>query len=213
MFAHSKSLLSFLVFFLMVFLLWTSCSKKSTEPEQSQEESTTIADFPNHAGDYWIYAVVDSFSETNVQMDTVKVSVEDSIMMANNEKAMVWVYTYRSRVDTQYVLVHADTVFFLTEPNRIYLNTFFIFPLTVGNRWGRPIDSLQVVEQKTVTTPAGIFPDCFRIHRHSEQPNHLFDGDIWFANGKGMVRLDYMVMEFGPPVYSTWELLSYHVKE
>lgn len=63
-------------------------------------------------------------------------------------------------------------------------------PLIVGVTWEGNHASMEVVDKGTVTTPAGVFRDCYQIDaRITDDSGHSDHYSIWLAEGVGPVKI------------------------
>jgi hypothetical protein len=143
--------------------------------------------------------------------------ITGTTVLPNGETAAIWVYADSTDVDTNYVYVVGDTVR-ATGGNPYVLNSrlrdrLLVTPFVVGNSWRGQYfsDTVQVVGQGFVSTPAGQFADAFLVARSWGALNDYGSHQSWFAPGVGLVKK--LRQESGWWFYGTetWELVSYDV--
>ena len=159
-----------------------SCSDHGTTPDCR----STLTDFPNAAGTEWIYATYDSVSGLN---DTLRVTVLGAVALPNGLTATAWEYSSSSVIDTHYVRVSGDTVRIQPDPESTWKTTTYVFPLTEGSSWGGAFasDTSWVVEQGSISVPAGTFEQASHIHERWGALNDYGTVDSWLAPGVGLV--------------------------
>ena len=62
-------------------------------------------------------------------------------------------------------------------------------PIKVGTTWQGSQGEAEVVTQETVSTPAGIFQNCFHINVSFVDDNDSYSISIWLAKNVGPVKL------------------------
>lgn len=191
---------------LIIPLLFSAC-ENSTENNPPPD---TITTFPNKAGDQWIYAVYDSLSGS---VDTMTVKIVKTIT-ANGKELSVWARNSNSYNDTLYVNIEGNTVYFYTDPYPNNVDKKIEFPLEVGNYWKNPdqiSDSSIVKAVESVTVPADIFPEAYRIERTWGGFNVYGYSETWLSDNVGIVKMYQRILGFDN-IKQTWELLSYSVQ-
>ena len=63
-------------------------------------------------------------------------------------------------------------------------------PIKVGTTWQGQQGEAEVVKQETVSTPAGIFQDCFRINVRVVDDEHYYS--VWLAKDTGPVKIAWI---------------------
>ena len=82
-------------------------------------------------------------------------------------------------------------------------------PIKVGTTWQGREGEARVVTQETVNTPAGIFPNCFRIDVNVVNDDNYYS--IWLARNVGPVKLAVIDISHGD-IESTIILESYNTR-
>ena len=193
---------------LIISVLSFSCSEKIIEPD----DNVGLENFPNQIGTYWLYAVTDSSDVNNVNVDTLEVTIVNSIEINSGENATVWVYEHCGSVDTQYVSIKNDTILFYYQSVTPFITKSFIFPFEVGNGWGNSNDTTTVIEQTSITTPAGEFANSYKITRQVIGFNYSLSSDTWFVNKIGIVAIEKHGINLGLFTDSRRELLDYDIR-
>ncbi len=193
-----------------------SCSDSSTNPQP--EPNTAV--FPNTIGDTWVYAVYDSLNSTE---DTLTVKVSSIVTALNSRNLMVWIYRANSgmnsnytinNLDTAYVYSGNDTVYFYNNNAGSQFESKMVFPLQVGLQWGNAatgiVDTSQVVDQNSITVPAGTFQKTYHILRTKNGLNDYMTVNLWFTERVGIIKLFVTERGFAFRTF-TWDLINYSV--
>src|SRR5574341_2243995 len=181
-------------------LFLVSISSKLCE-SANKSSKISIKDFPMTVGSQWTYVRTDSLAyylgrrepSFTVRMETVTVHITRTDKTKKKEIISEWVLTFRSKVDTQYVVIHKDTLRMLTtmDPIERYVEFEFVFPLKVGKSWNGPYpylsDSSKVVQLEPVEVPAGRFTAAYLINRQIWSPNSLGHRKYWIVPKVGIV--------------------------
>ncbi len=120
--------------FALSLLALAACEDKSVDPVPP---ALTLAAFPHSIGDSWTYAVRDSSFENPVILDTVVVTIIDSVAFDCGQQdctgtyEQIWQLEYTNKLDTMTVLYQHDSLY-LKYP-RVWLSLFF--PLTLNKAW------------------------------------------------------------------------------
>ncbi len=120
---------------------------------------------PIAIGALWTYETHDNLAES---VDTVKVSVVDTVTTGDGSSFSIWEYRRRDEILTRYVSVAGDTLVIRRDTLNQQPCEFLVFPLAVGRRWASPcghLDSSCVTESGRVSVPAGEFDGGARIDR------------------------------------------------
>ncbi len=187
-------------------VLLTACTKHTTAPAGAG----TL--FPNSLGSQWTYLHTDSL--TGMQ-DTVRKQVGIPTVFQNGIVANTWTVLSKSGIDTFYVYVHSDTVDEYAS-NQV-LDTRYLLPLSVGNGWRtgsgtRPRDSIYVVQVDSISTPAAIFVNAYRLHRQWGGFNVYGSSSIWLVPyvGEAEVATRTTGFSYGN---DSWVLLSFSITQ
>ena len=182
----------------------------------SPPEPEVVPDFPNGVGNQWVYAHYDSLTE---EEDTVRVSITRLKTLDNGEPAKVWRCVFDGgRVDTHYVSQVGDTIKMYwgdsTEPSGAGIMTL-LFPMDSGKVWtnGSDIyDSTTIVDQISLSVPAGWFPTAYHLERERSVPGYVQRSTLQYIPeiGIGWMYLYGSPVMPGPPeVNETWVLVDY----
>jgi len=193
---------------LVFLLLFNSACKQITE---TTIESTF--DFPLSVGSTWTYATYDSVS---LARDTVEVTIIGTTPLSNGAPATLWKYKYISRAETLVVARSSDTVVFSSYTHA----PVFVFPLKVGNAWGRQyVDTFTVTSQRLISLPsqlgAIIAYTAFIVDQQSLLPNDFSHFQYWVVPKIGIVRqfqAKFITLEL-TRTNTSWILLSYSISE
>lgn len=84
----------------------------------------------------------------------------------------------------------------------------------LGNSWSVGIDTTEVLNQGSISVPAGTFTNVFQVsHRRGVVTNSWINDTIYFKEQIGLVKLSQMEYDLGPLMGNgIWELVSYHVQ-
>ena len=88
--------------------------------------------------------------------------------------------SYLSRTANNFILFH-QTI------NDLQGELIYSPPIKVGTTWQGREGEARVATQETVNTPAGIFPNCFRIDVNVVDDKNYYS--IWLAKNVGPVKL------------------------
>ena len=200
--------LIYLSLVLLIPLLLISCRKKSTVTRS--HENQVLEYFPNSIGSRFIYFYFDSLS---MHSDTVTVSIVDTITYDNIKQLTVWEYIYSSKIDTRYVYSSGDTVKIYNDLENWWINTTYLFPLEIGKGWrgGFINDTSTVVDQVSITVPAGEFANTFLIEETWGALNEYGYILTWFVPEVGIVKKLNWQRGWSSWARETWELIGYHI--
>ena len=181
-----------------------SCRHSSISPGE-----TVISDFPDNVGNNWVYSFYDSLSNKS---DILTITIVGQTI---DKSASIWQFKYSDRIDTQYVTISQDTVFFspvVSSPWSSY-NTKIPFPLMIGNKWrGNYLnDSSYVAEKNPVSVPAGSFANAYKIVEGWGGFNDYGSIISWFVPKVGIVRRYHTGASFGL-ANDTFTLVSYNIR-
>jgi hypothetical protein len=170
-----------------------------------------IEQFPITIGSEWVYET--HYSHWDV-CDTIHVKIAGTTNVPDGRDALIWEYRCENLVDTQYVIVAENRL--EVYPNRFFICTnelYYEFPLAVGRNWGvETFDPLpDVIGRGRITVPAGTFESGFHHVYGGGGYNYYWLADDWLVPGVGFVSHSRGVIDLGPPVTTTWKLLSYQI--
>jgi hypothetical protein len=186
--------------------------------------TTQPAVFPNTIGSQWKYAIngvtKSIFGDTiGVIIDTLDISVADSVRFSDGQPAMVWHYHYLHKEEIHYIVTIGDTVLFTTSSGTAppsYYDTVFSFPLYEGKTWTTEYGhgDFSVHSQANIVVPVDTFTSGYMIREDYAEPNYMEISNRWFVPHVGIVRYDFEshCTVCSNPVYYSWKLLSYTVK-
>lgn len=150
--------------------------------------------FPNSIGARWVYDVHDSLSPSSYEASA---TIIDTLGSPDPIRRTVWVFQnlfdHNNEYDTFYVGIYGDTARFVNvlHGEEGYSDDIYLIPLTMNLEWERVRFGYcyaRVVDQDTVSTPAGIFPGSFAIEYPYCIPNQYGSEHRWFVPHVGMVR-------------------------
>jgi len=110
--------------------------------------------------------------------------------------------SYLSRTANNFILFH-QTI------NDLQGELIYSPPIKVGTTWQGREGEARVVTQETVNTPAGIFPNCFRIDVNVVDDNNYYS--IWLAKNVGPVKLAVIDISHGD-IEDTFVLEAFNTK-
>jgi hypothetical protein len=166
----------------------------------------------------WSYQVYDSLTQ---EMDTVLVSVVDTISFNPSEPRTIWKSRSNATGDVteNYVGVKGDTLSILSDTLGDVDIELFVYPFELGAEWegGSGFhDTARVTQVGAVSTPAGVFTNATRIERTWNQD---FEGGgdfsvTWIVPNVGIVfRHFHSQYSDGSTIHVTlnevWELIDY----
>ncbi len=206
----------FHVVFLTASLVVSSCTDEgSVLPPASPSPPPNLPDihFPLTAGSRWVYSTFDSLSQAR---DTVEVNIPGmTASIYGGKQASIWLYQYRTHLDTLFAVRSEDTVWFYSFSYAPYLWMRFVFPLHIGLAWSDlNTDAVDVRGEDTVFTPAGTFTGCYRIFQGIDKPNNASSYIYWVKPDVGVVRQqrrDYITVGGYPRTNTLWVLISYSI--
>ena len=180
-----------------------SCKRSSTSAGEP-----VVPDFPNNAGNYWVYSFYDSLANKS---DILTITI---VGQTPDKSASIWQFKYSDRIDTQYVTISQDTVIFAPAVNSPWssYNTKIPFPLLIGNKWrGNYLnDSSYVAEINSISVPAGSFSNAYKIVEGWGGFNDYGSIISWFVPKVGIVRRYHKGVSFGL-ANDTFTLVSYNI--
>ncbi len=200
-----------LFFIVLLSILNFSCKKREVQADGY---------FPNEPGYHWTYRWIADRSE-----GTIEVKILDSKKLAGGEVAKGWQYIYKngleSYVDTVWVVSSDKDVSIYNDLDMSDSSQFsterlhYILPLEVGNRWYANLfqgDTTRVLNQETVSVPAGSFSNVFRISKNvGFAANAGVQDTIYFKKNIGVVKFCQHEFNLGPvPGNGVWELVDYN---
>jgi hypothetical protein len=201
-----------LISMVLTVIICSSC-KKDNQIIQPQTQS-----FPNQVGDKWIYRLTDH------NIDTVKVEIVGQGSLPDGTSAKIWKYTYQFPSQT---VIDTFLVTSINNEVRMYSSNcwscmdpmpserfHYILPLSVGNTWFTDIDTTKVLNQESISVPAGTFTNVFQLaHLRHYVTNSWKNDTIYFKEQIGLVKLSQLENDLGPILGNgIWELISYHVQ-
>jgi len=192
------------LFRLFAFLTIPTILVSSDSVAKTKPTVFSVKDFPLGVGSQWVYLHIDSTwhrQKLQVVVEIVTVKIIGQTQTAEGRPAGIWVREFSGKVDTQYVNLVGDTVFFMVRFD-VYTDTSesfqeqevarFVFPLTVGNTWkgtyGR--DSFSVTRKDSIEVNHDDFRQGFLIERSIWIPNSGKDVDYWIVPGVGLVNIE-----------------------
>ena len=189
-----------------------NCSCKNS-PTQAKDSSAI--DFPNKVGDTWTYIHFDSLYR---KLDTAFVTIVGQTTMGSNQAATIWQFKSSEGVDTNYVVVSDNAVYFgggVSDDTVLYALSAIvyrlIFPLKVGNEWsgGYFNDTDRVVNISSIAVAAGNFSTAYEVvETWGLGFNQDWSISRWFVPGVGIVRIYYHGVTPGM-ANETYELIRY----
>lgn len=202
-------------FFLLVLI--TSCTKA---PNTFSNQT-----FPNKVGNQWVYRYKDGYTNGDqyIYVDIV------GITTLQGQTATIWTSTLQDAlnrkylIDSSYVVVDNNKAVFYTPPclictpQPLYEKRRYVFPLQIGNVWFSDKffgDTTKVLNEKSLTVPAGTFENTFQLSKTIGYVTNSFTRDsIWLTPNIGMTKYYQDEYSLGPiPGNGTWELTNYILK-
>jgi len=204
--------LSGLLLISSLILLGCSKSDKSTQSKPPAEPNY----FPTSVGSHWIYEdeegdsmLIESVANgtyrslpVTIMKKTYQPPLDDNPVLYDT--LFVWETKNQVTIFEKEVWMYLDsTIYHIFEDS--VGQTILNYPLEVGKKWSYYDNEdweihVEVLSKETVSTPAGIFEDCYRIFYYWE-----LDRDRhyrWFAPGVGMVK-----------IYDPWNTYTYTLKD
>ena len=184
------------------------------ENDKITEHQNHLSEIPLTVPSMWVYSVYDSLDDTS---DTVHVEIVGNATLSDGNPSTVWQYEFKDSTDTLFVGHSGDTVtFYLDKQYLENQKIMFIFPLQVGNSWGRQyLDTVTVLTRDTVEVPAGTFFNSYVVQQRSLIPNDLSISKYWIKPYIGIVQMFEVVAvtvaQPYPQAKNEWELISYHI--
>lgn len=198
-----------LIFISLMFLFTLSCD---SEGENGGEFS-----YPHPDQAEWIYTFQAGSTSTSPY------SVYDEHWVLNGTydhpyggtTQILEYYMYNSssqeweRWDTWYMLVTSEEVRFYPNSDSGIYGTLLKFPLSVGKEWDTGYiynaESAKVVGQEDVTTPAGIFNNCYKVEYYAKGFTQF---TVWFPSGVGCWGAKTDVVGWGTLTLHSYNLPS-----
>ena len=193
-----------------IILIFSSCKKETVANNPSSEY------FPNTTGNYWKYKVVDSILNSS---SIVELKIVGDKILPGGQNAKIWVYSYPTRIDTNYVFQIGDSIKFLDQ--NFAIQYIYKIPLQINNKWtlSEPnhylSDSTYIIENRTFYLNDYSFEKSFLLHESGFVPNAFFDKNEWFCPTIGMVTKTEKFFQRIGNVYTKylyWELIQYELK-
>ena len=186
-----------------------SCKKHTTEPKHTAQ--TKIDYFPNEVGSQWKYSRFDSLS--NVR-DTITITIVDTTTI-NGMKMKIWQYISSkdsAYIQSKYVGILHDTIWFNSP--YVTCSEGLPLPFTIGTITSSFDDSISVIQQDSISVPAGQFDTTYQIYLRCWCGDECGQrSNIWFSHNIGFVKIVLSSYDWPPPHYrkELWELISYHL--
>jgi hypothetical protein len=211
----SRCLITIFTFYFLVLL---ACHKDGQKPGSSEY-------FPNEIGDSWVYDVTDSTQSSPGNPSSpshyaVTVTITGIKRLLDGKEAAIWEYQYPVGNETNYLRITGDTIkvfdntYSRTMTDLNFPRQIFLLPFQVNQSWKGKLydaDSTKVIEKADVRIGAQTFTGCYHIYRHYSGPNIELNDHYWFKPDIGMVTIYKKDFNFGPTLYSTWQLKSFSV--
>lgn len=176
--------------------------------------------FPNEVGYQWTYRWTNSNG-----VGAIMVKIVDSKPLPDGKEAKVWQYTYNNGSN-----IYFDTLWVVSTNNEVsiynnsdlsdssqmpYEKLHYIFPLENGRQWFGNLpqgDTTKVLNQKTVSVPAGTFDDVFRISKDIGFATNAWVNDtLYFKEYIGLVKFSQHEFQLGSVLGDgVWELTDYN---
>lgn len=168
---------------IVVLLLFPRCGEKR-KPTQSQGFSF---DFPNSVGSCWHYRryQLSNFSNPDSIPDSITVlEVVDSIVavdtLVDGREVKKWLHVSAAGGSSfTYVLVDQKGVWeYWSVSETTYYQRIVEFPLRVGRMRYYRYSKDSVLALETVSVPAGVFEECYKVRRYDLIPMYHIPTDI-----------------------------------
>lgn len=176
-------------------LMAFSCGQKN--PISPNNQLGAKESFPNQVGDSWTYSVFDSIHKTT---QTVVMKIVGDTLFKNGKTYKIWQYDLSGK-KANYVNINGDTVGIYTP----FIFKLYVFPLNLNKSWF----TTKVIKIETVSVPAGIFHNCYVIHRLISGYNYGLDEYVWLKPRIGIIKRQTYERYFGPATYHVWKLMDY----
>ncbi|MBD3180856.1 hypothetical protein GF312_01090 [Candidatus Poribacteria bacterium] len=159
----------------MLMLLIIGCSE---DDEEIIEETLDVSYLPVVVGNWWEYAEADYPEDTVILSVTGTTNLKDgkNVFIIESERDR----GYLSRAVNDMVLFH-ETLDDLSG-ELIYRSI-----LSVGTTWQNSLASVKVASRDIVSTPSGIFEDCYRVDVKVVDEHDYYS--IWLAKNVGPVKI------------------------
>jgi hypothetical protein len=205
--------------------LITSCSQENNPPSNGQSNTFSNQMFPNSVGNEWVYQYNDGLDSNQY----IYVDIVGTTTLPGGQNATVWTSTLKYGtnqeflLDSSYVVVDDQKAVFYAPPcltcipSVIEEKERYVFPLQVNKRWFTDKvygDTTKVLEEGSITVPAGTFDNTFKLSRTIGYVNNSFTKDTtWLTPNVGMIKYYQDHYSLGPiPGNGVWELASCHLK-
>ena len=148
----------------------------------SDDDPLIISDnhLPIAVGNSW------TFIDPEYSEDSVTIAIVGREKLSNGKT----VFVATDDADEGYVSRAADDLLLFHETlDDLQGELIYSPPIKVGTTWQGRQGEAEVVAQETVSTPAGIFQNCFRINVRVEDGYYDDYYAIWLAKNVGPVKL------------------------
>lgn len=211
-------------FYILVIALAVGCSKTDNTVITTPVINTVIDSLPNTVGDTWTYQVDDTtfnfFGPGVPSQYNMTVTVTGTTLLPGNINATVWIYTYPSGRDTNYVFKKGDTTCFAVRQTAVYYDIVrqYVFPLQLQQSWPyTPISLHKVTVDSVATIMVGPynFENALRTYGFPGFPDNFFIINEWVADKVGVIKRYYTThnQTINPFQRSiAWTLLSYRLQ-
>lgn len=167
--------------------------------------------FPNSPGSKWIYQTYDSSNGAVDNFDRMSVKIVGTELHPSGNITSKWNYkSGEEEWDEQYYTVK-DTVFLYNQYSSTRF-TKYIFPFYTGKSWYYFINKMFVINKVSVSTPAGLFENCYELYIDQTYIPHENNWEkLWYCDSIGIVKKQIFRSGWGGSKVSYWELIDYQI--
>ena len=149
---------------------------------------------PIEVGNSW------TFIDAESPLDSGTISITGTRQLADGKTVYIAVVTFESSRHAAFsklgYLSQATNDLLLFHETLEDLEGDLVYkpPIRVGVKWEGENRQAEVVAQETVSTPAGVFQNCFRLNAQIEDKSGYYS--IWLAIGVGPVKMEYRELDY-----------------